>query len=677
MTTLNPFATLGITPGASEIDIKKSFRKMALAWHPDKNPHRKDEATKKFQDINDAYKELIDTKTRREAELKWNVSAKTASSTYYYSTPSSSSRGGWSGYRDDPFPEYTTWGGGFYKQQQPKTSKTRSKNSAYSHYAQKDSSNRYAYETPTGSKYKQPKTKPKPKTETKPKPEFRQETKPKPKPRQETKPNVYETPPQFKSTAGDPQFNRKTGYSYTSGERYRPGETPNVKPPVYDEPDGSTPFNFERQRHPHSSSGKGEKFKMYDEPPAKDKPTSGTFNFTMPDMKTSEPSPSAKSYRENHSFVFDQDDESSEGSDYDDEDLPDPQYRETPHPFFNQPFVDLTNDDEDVQELSPDEYREIAKEAQRKKEQERMENERERQQKRDMFGNVLSSSSDDEVEVESEDSDDENMFGGGSQSSFFGSQPMFASNPFDKSVLEDMFNFSLGGESPQQSSKRRRPTASHRQRRGRAYPKKPSPESSKPLFDLNNVHPFNETHGNFGMDEIRSNIDQMGGDKVKTEKTRPVGEEDTGRFRRQKNTTSEPVNTSSSSAFKGASSSAYTKLNIDLATDLAQHIVAPEPPSCSKEYGEDDDTALARYLRDFHQYQQDMDLFSLQCLEYRKARMVANETHKNALISSATNRRANIEAREIDALVLEKEYIAIRKHAEALEKFDEVSNNLR
>lgn len=772
MSTLNPFATLGLSPGASETDIKKSFRKMALVWHPDKNPHRKDEATKKFQDINDAYNVLTDAKTRREAEAKWRTTSKSSASQYYSygSTPTSNFRGagGWASsssqnHWDDSFPDFTGTGwsyyGGFARQQQQQQSRSsskpsRPKGSAYSYYAQRDNSNRYAYDsTPSGggsSKFKN--KKPRPKTETKPKPEPRAETKPRPTPKQETKPKptqfeeAYSTPPQFKSTAGDPNFTRKTGYSYTSGERYRPGDTPNVKPPVYNQQEqeenhatgsGGTPFNFERQRQPHSSSGKGEKFRMYDEPPPKDKPATGSFNFNMPNMKTSEPSPASKSFREDHSFVFDQDqdededeEEESEESDFSEDDLPDPNYKPTrKNPFgFNSDFVDLTGTDDEVEELSPDEYHELAKEAQRRKDQERREelineSKTKAQRARDMFGVETSSSEDDDDQDQSSDSDvdasmyeEDNHVAQDTQDSFFGSS-MFNTMPFDKDVLSSMFNFSLGSDSPQ-AKPRRKHMATPRRRRpqtssqtyvkskqpymeevfdsghtssktpftpraaGEAPPsKKVSPDFKQtPLFDINNMHPFNETNGNFGMDEIRNNIDQMGGDKIKTEKVRPMGEENpsSGRFgRRPRNTTSEPVNTNTSSAFRPAGASSYTKLDIDLATDYAQLIQAPDPPTYYDLPNANRDIMLAQYLKDFNQYQKDMETFYKQCSEYRLARIAANETHRSTLNSASSYRKANAAAREIDALVLEKEYKATRMHADALEKYDEVSNMLR
>ncbi len=53
------YEVLGLQKGASEAEIKKAFRKMAMKYHPDKNPGDK-EAEEKFKEVNEAYSILSD-----------------------------------------------------------------------------------------------------------------------------------------------------------------------------------------------------------------------------------------------------------------------------------------------------------------------------------------------------------------------------------------------------------------------------------------------------------------------------------------------------------------------------------------------------------------------------------------------------------------------------------------
>lgn len=53
------YEVLGLQKGASDDEIKKAFRKMAMKYHPDKNPGDK-EAEEKFKEINEAYGILSD-----------------------------------------------------------------------------------------------------------------------------------------------------------------------------------------------------------------------------------------------------------------------------------------------------------------------------------------------------------------------------------------------------------------------------------------------------------------------------------------------------------------------------------------------------------------------------------------------------------------------------------------
>ena len=57
------YAILGLEKNASEEDIKKAFRKLALQYHPDKNPGDK-AAEDKFKEMNEAYQVLSDSDKR-------------------------------------------------------------------------------------------------------------------------------------------------------------------------------------------------------------------------------------------------------------------------------------------------------------------------------------------------------------------------------------------------------------------------------------------------------------------------------------------------------------------------------------------------------------------------------------------------------------------------------------
>ena len=56
---------LGVQKDADEATIKKAYRKLALKWHPDKNPDNKDEAERRFKNISEAYDVLSDAEKRR------------------------------------------------------------------------------------------------------------------------------------------------------------------------------------------------------------------------------------------------------------------------------------------------------------------------------------------------------------------------------------------------------------------------------------------------------------------------------------------------------------------------------------------------------------------------------------------------------------------------------------
>lgn len=63
------YKILGITPAATQEEIKKAYRSQSLRWHPDKNPGM--DTTAKMQDINEAYNILKDSTTRARYDAEY------------------------------------------------------------------------------------------------------------------------------------------------------------------------------------------------------------------------------------------------------------------------------------------------------------------------------------------------------------------------------------------------------------------------------------------------------------------------------------------------------------------------------------------------------------------------------------------------------------------------------
>jgi DnaJ-class molecular chaperone len=70
------YQILNVSQDASAQDIKKAFRRLALQYHPDRNPENVREAGEKFKEINEAYEVLGDEQKR------WQYDRLTSLSSY-------------------------------------------------------------------------------------------------------------------------------------------------------------------------------------------------------------------------------------------------------------------------------------------------------------------------------------------------------------------------------------------------------------------------------------------------------------------------------------------------------------------------------------------------------------------------------------------------------------------
>lgn len=65
MATRDYYEILGVSKNASDAEMKRAYRKLAMKYHPDKNPNKK-EAEERFKEINEAYAVLSDKEKRKQ-----------------------------------------------------------------------------------------------------------------------------------------------------------------------------------------------------------------------------------------------------------------------------------------------------------------------------------------------------------------------------------------------------------------------------------------------------------------------------------------------------------------------------------------------------------------------------------------------------------------------------------
>jgi molecular chaperone DnaJ len=66
------YRVLGLSPEAKDSEVRKAYRKLALRYHPDRNPGNQD-SEEKFKEINQAYRVLSDPQKRRAYDF-WQIS---------------------------------------------------------------------------------------------------------------------------------------------------------------------------------------------------------------------------------------------------------------------------------------------------------------------------------------------------------------------------------------------------------------------------------------------------------------------------------------------------------------------------------------------------------------------------------------------------------------------------
>ena len=78
---MDPYKVLGVSPNASDEEIKKAYRRLARQYHPDVNPGD-EEAARKMQEVNAAYEQIQNQKKGGSYQSYGNPTPEAGDDTY-------------------------------------------------------------------------------------------------------------------------------------------------------------------------------------------------------------------------------------------------------------------------------------------------------------------------------------------------------------------------------------------------------------------------------------------------------------------------------------------------------------------------------------------------------------------------------------------------------------------
>jgi len=111
MSSKTYYEILELTKSASDSDIKKAYRTLALRWHPDKNPTNLKESEVRFKEISEAYEVLSDKSKRQLYDKHGKEGIKAGFSDRHQHRPQRQNQDIFDDFGFDPFSGFGGFGG--------------------------------------------------------------------------------------------------------------------------------------------------------------------------------------------------------------------------------------------------------------------------------------------------------------------------------------------------------------------------------------------------------------------------------------------------------------------------------------------------------------------------------------------------------------------------------------